>query len=87
MELIMSEITSAMVKELREKTGVGMMACKKALTESNGNFDDATKYLREKGMVAASKKSERVTKEGRLFIAVNDSNQNATMVELNCETF
>lgn len=77
-------ITASLVKELREKTGVGMMDCKKALQESNGNFEAAEKYLREKGLAAASKKSDRSTKEGRIFISQQGSN--AVILELNCET-
>jgi len=78
------EITASLVKELREKTGVGLMDCKKALTQSEGNFDNAIKYLREKGLANASKKAERSTNEGKIFIATNE--KKATILELNCET-
>ncbi len=78
------EITASLVKELREKTGVGMMDCKKALDHSGGNFEEAIKYLREKGLAAVSKKSDRTAKEGKAFTAVEG--QDAVIVEVNCET-
>ena len=59
----MAEVTAAMVKELRERTQAGMMDCKKALVESNGNMDAAIEYLREKGLAAANKKSGRIAAE------------------------
>lgn len=77
-------ITAALVKELREKTGVGMMACKNALEASNGVMDDAVNYLREKGLSKAAKKSERNAKEGRIVTYVN--NHSGVILELNCET-
>jgi elongation factor Ts len=82
------EITASLVKELREKTGVGLMNCKKALTESDGNFDNAIKYLREKGLASASKKAARSTNEGRIFIASEEKKapKKAIILELNCET-
>ena len=77
-------ITASLVNQLREKTGVGLMDCKKVLVETNGNIEDAVKKLREKGLSKAAKKSERSTNEGRVFI---DSNQNGSVIlELNCET-
>jgi len=78
------EITASQVKELREKTGVGLMDCKKALSESNGNLDEAIKYLRNKGLSAASKKADRTTNEGRIFISTTP--QSGSILELNCET-
>lgn len=78
------QITASLVKELREKTGVGMMDCKKALTETGGDFAAAEKFLREKGLAAASKKAERETSEGSAFIASNGSE--AVILEINCET-
>ena len=60
----MAEVTAAMVKELRERTQAGMMDCKKALVESNGNMDAAVEYLREKGLAGANKKSGRIAAEG-----------------------
>ena len=77
-------ISASMVKELREKTGVGMMDCKKALQETSGNIDDAIKVLREKGLSKAAKKSDREAKEGRLFTSI--TKKNAVLLELNCET-
>ena len=79
-------ITAASVKELREKTGVGMMACKKALVEANGDMDSAIKYLREKGLAAASKKSARTTAEGQIFIELSADRKKGVILELNCET-
>lgn len=80
----MAEITAAQVKELREKTGAGMMDCKKALTEAKGDFEEAIKVLRKKGLAAASKKAGRITSEGVAFADV--MNGNAVAVEVNSET-
>lgn len=77
-------ITAQMVKELREKTGAGMMDCKKALTETDGNMDQAIDYLREKGMSKAAKKSDRIAAEGLTHI--EKDNNTAVLVEVNCET-
>ena len=77
-------ITAADVKALREKTGAGMMECKKALTECNGDIAEAAKSLKEKGLAAMAKRSERATSEGRLFIR-QDGNKIA-VIELTCET-
>lgn len=77
-------ITASMVKELREKTGVGMMDCKKALVQTEGNLDDAIKYLREKGLAAAAKKADREATEGR--IVTNVAANKGVIVEINCET-
>lgn len=77
-------ITAALVKDLREKTGAGMMDCKKALTETNGNFDDAIDWLRKKGLAAAAKKAGRVAAEG-LTAAFVDGTCGA-IVEVNSET-
>jgi len=79
-------ITAEMVKNLREQTGVGMMDCKKALTESSGDIEAAVKYLREKGMSAAAKKSDRSTNEGRVFTAIADDKSQALILVVNCET-
>ena len=62
------EIKAADVKALRDRTGAGMMDCKKALVECNGNQDEAEKYLKEKGLAAMAKRAERATTEGRLFV-------------------
>ncbi|MBE9605076.1 elongation factor Ts [Acetobacteraceae bacterium H6797] len=80
----MAEITAALVRELREKTGAGMMDCKKALVETNGVMDDAVDWLRKKGLSAAAKKSGRVAAEG--LIAVASGPNRASMVEVNAET-
>ncbi|HEU5162190.1 MAG TPA: translation elongation factor Ts [Thermoanaerobaculia bacterium] len=80
----MAEITAAQVKELREKTGAGMMDCKKALTESGGDFEEAVKILRKKGLAAASKKAGRVTSEGLAHAEVIGGN--GVAVEVNSET-
>src|SRR6266404_9497756 len=80
----MTQITAAMVKDLREQTGAGMMDVKNALTEANGNMEEATKILRKKGLAAASKKVGRVTSEGAVQAYV-DGNI-GELVEVNCET-
>jgi elongation factor Ts len=77
-------ITAAMIKELRERTGAGMMDCKKALTEANGDMDAAIEGLRIKGAAAAEKKSGRIAAEGVIVSAQSDSA--SVMVEINCET-
>ncbi len=79
-------IAASLVKELREKTGVGMMDCKKALEHSGGDFEAAVKYLREKGLAAVSKKSDRETKEGKVFVALSADQKKGVILELNCET-
>jgi elongation factor Ts len=78
------EITASMVKDLRERTGAGMMDCKKALVESNGDMDKAIDYLREKGISKAAKKAERIAAEGLSNIYIKGDN--AVVVELNSET-
>ncbi len=80
----MSNITAAMVKELREITGAGMMDCKKALTECNGDFEASKELLRKKGQAIANKKSNRETKEGSIYIAEKD--KKAALVKIACET-
>ena len=80
----MAEITAALVKELRERTGAGMMDCKRALSETDGDLDEAVDWLRTKGLAAAAKKSGRVTAEG-LVAAVVDGAKGA-LVEVNSET-
>ncbi|ENZ01780.1 translation elongation factor Ts [Clostridium thermobutyricum] len=79
-------ITAKLVKELREKTGAGMMDCKKALTETNGDLEKAVEVLREKGLAAAAKKAGRVAAEGIVKTFVSEDNKKASMVEVNCET-
>lgn len=82
----MANFTSADVMKLREQTGVGMMDCKKALVETNGNFDEAVKYLREKGMASAAKKASRVAAEGLVKCVLADDKKSGVIVEINCET-
>lgn len=80
------EISASAVKELRERTGVGMMDCKKALAETKGNMDEAIEYLRKKGLSAAAKKAGRATSEGLIGSYVHSNGKVAVMVEVNCET-
>ena len=80
------EISAEKVKELRDKTGSGIMDCKEALKVAGGNFDKAIEYLREKGMSAATKKSSRATKEGAVTSYIHMEGKVGVMVELNCET-
>jgi elongation factor Ts len=80
----MAGFTAKDVKELREKTGAGMMDCKKALTENNGDIEQAVDFLRAKGLAAAAKKASRIAAEG-LIGAVVEGNVGA-VVEINCET-
>jgi len=84
MERDMAEITAALVRDLREKTGAGMMDCKKALTEAGGDMDGAIDWLRTKGLSQAAKKSGRTTAEG--LVGVASAPQIAAMVEVNAET-
>lgn len=80
----MAEITAALVKELREKTGAGMMECKKALTESNGDLEGAIDYLRKKGLSVAAKKASRVASQG--LVGVKSTGKKGAIIELNSET-
>ena len=79
-------ISASMVKELRESTGAGMMDCKKALTEANGDLEKAVEILREKGLAAAAKKAGRIAAEGAVVAFVNEESKVASLVEVNCET-
>lgn len=79
-------ITAAAVKELREKTGVGMMECKTALTETNGDIEKAIDLLRKKGMSKAAKKVGRATKEGLVFSYIHAGGKLGSLVEIACET-
>jgi elongation factor Ts len=74
------------VKTLRDKTGAGMMDCKKALAETGGDMEKAIIYLREKGIASASKKSGRATKEGRIISYIHPGDKLGVMLEVNCET-
>ncbi len=80
------QITAKMVKELRERTGAGMMDCKKALTETGGDLDAAAEHMRKTGLAKADKKASRVAAEGVVAIKVADDGGSAVMVEVNCET-
>ena len=82
----MAAITASMVKELREMSGAGMMDCKKALTETDGDFDKAVEFLREKGLATAVKKAGRIAAEGIVMTTVVDGGKKAAMVEVNAET-
>ncbi|HHD77644.1 MAG TPA: elongation factor Ts [Campylobacteraceae bacterium] len=79
-------VTAAMVKELREKTGAGMMDCKKALVEANGDMEGAIDWLKKKGLASAGKKSDRVAAEGTVAIKLDDDLTKATIAEINAET-
>ncbi|MES2745030.1 MAG: translation elongation factor Ts, partial [Bdellovibrionota bacterium] len=79
-------ITAGMVKELREKTGVGMMECKKALEENAGDLEKAILWLRERGLSRAAKKADRVAAEGIVQVAISPDAHTGVVVELNCET-
>ena len=81
---LFAEVTTAMIKELREATGAGMMDCKKALQENDGDMDEAMSFLREKGLAKADKKASRVAAEGRIALATEGNK--AVVVEVNCET-
>jgi len=82
----MAAVTAAMVKELREITGAGMMDCKKALTETDGDMDKAVDFLREKGLAGAAKKAGRVAAEGMVVTAMTADSKTAVVVEVNAET-
>ena len=79
-------VTAAMVKELRDRTGAGMMECKKALVETNGDIDAAIDYLRKSGLAQADKKASRVAAEGKIALSLSADGKQAVMVEVNCET-
>lgn len=79
-------ITAGMVKELRERTGAGMMDCKKALGETNGDMDKAVDFLREKGLAAAAKRAGKVAAEGVIEAYIHGAGRIGVMLELNCET-
>lgn len=80
------QITAQMVKELRERTGAGMMDCKTALAESNGDFEQAVDALRKKGLAAAAKRSSRVAAEGAVLSYIHAGGKLGVLVEVNCET-
>ena len=82
----MAEITASQVKELRERTGAGMMECKKALVEANGVIAEAEVVLRKRGIASASKKSSRATRQGTVGTYIHPGSQLGVMVEVNCES-
>jgi elongation factor Ts len=82
----MAEITAALVKQLRERTGAGMMECKKALIESKGNLDEGEVWLRKTGIASASKKASRSTKQGLIGTYIHAGGQLGVMVEIDCES-
>ena len=82
----MAAVTAAMVKELREATGAGMMDCKKALAATEGDFDKAIDFLREKGLAGAQKKAGRIAAEGLVEAIVSEDGKKAVLVEVNAET-
>ena len=79
-------VTAALVKELRERTGAGMMECKKALVAAEGDIESAIETMRKSGQAKAAKKSGRIAAEGAIVVRVSDDNKNAIMVEINSET-
>jgi elongation factor Ts len=82
----MAEITASLVKELRERTGAGMMECKKALQEANGDIGEAEVVLRKRGIASAGKKGSRATKQGLIGSYIHHGGQIGVMVEVNCES-
>ncbi len=82
----MAEITAAMIKDLRERTGAGMADCKKALVETSGDVEKATEYLRKKGLAAAAKKAGRIAAEGLVGSYIHGNGRIGVLVEVNCET-
>lgn len=82
----MAEITTQLVKELREATNAGILDCKKALNEANGDFDQAVEVLRKKGLSSAAKKASRETNEGIVGNYIHPGSKMASLIELNCET-
>ena len=82
----MAEITAALVKELREKTGVGMMDCKNALKETDGDMEKASEILRKKGIAKAAKRADRVANEGVVEAYIHPGSKLGVLIEINCET-
>jgi elongation factor Ts len=80
------EVNATLVKELREKTGAGIMDCKRALAETGGDLDNAVNYLRQKGLAAAAKKADRVAADGAVGAYVHPGGKIGVLVEINCET-
>src|SRR5690348_2672251 len=82
----MAEISAQLVKQLREITGAGMMECKKALTEANGDIEKAKDILKTRGLASAGKKEGRSTKQGLIGVAIEDAGKSGVIVEVNCES-
>lgn len=82
----MAEVTSGMIKELREMTGAGLMDCKKALKETDGDVEKATDFLRKKGLASAAKKAGRLASEGAVVSYIHSNNRVGVLLEVNCET-
>src|SRR6056297_4116747 len=82
----MAKITAAEVNKLRKTTGAGMMDCKKALVEADGDFEKAIEILRKKGQKVAAKRADRDSSEGAAIAKVNDDNTSGVIISLNCET-
>jgi elongation factor Ts len=82
----MADISAALVKELRERTGAGFMDCKRALTDADGDLDRATAILREKGLAAAAKKADREAREGLISSYIHTGGRVGVLIEVNCET-
>lgn len=82
----MSKITIELIQQLRDRTGVGMMDCKKALTEADGNIDKAIELLRKKGAAVAAKRSSNATAEGYVHAYIHPGNRVGVLIEINCET-
>ncbi len=85
-EIDIMSITAAMVKELRQRTGSGMMECKRALVETNGDMESAIQNMRKSGLAKADKKASRIAAEGIIGIKISDDAKSAAMVDINCET-
>jgi len=79
-------ITTSMIKDLRDATSLGIADCKKALEQTNGDFDEAIKILREKGAAVAAKRASKEANEGKIEAYISEDNQQASMIEVNCET-
>ncbi len=82
----MSEVSAAQVRDLRDKTGAGMMDCKRALADSGGDLEKAVVYLREKGLAAAAKRSARAASEGQVGSYIHAGGKIGVLIEVNCET-
>lgn len=82
----MADITASMIKELRERTQAGMLDCKKALAENDGDMEKAAEFLRKKGLAKANKRAGREAKEGTVFVKISDDKKKGIILEMNCET-